>query len=113
MSKYLLAIKRLNSIKIEGLEKLNRVIISSSLLISLSSVLEAAVLVGLVAFATDSVTSGGLEKPSIIIICVALRLVTILGGSFVMARDSKKVRESLSLAMLRRFDKLPGLVEQH
>ena len=107
MAKYLLAIKRLYSIKIEGLEKLNRVIISSSLLISLSSVLEAAVLVGLVAFATDAVTSGGLEKPSIIIICVALRLVTVLGGSFVMARDSKKVRESLSLAMLQRFNKLP------
>jgi len=107
LAKYLLIIKRLFSLRVEGLGRLNRVMISSSLLFSLSSLLEAAVLIGLVAFATDSVTSQGLEKPSTVIICIALRLVTALGATFVMARDSRQVRETLSLTMLERFNTLP------
>lgn len=79
----------------------------SGLLVSAASLLEATILIGLVAFAAGSEVPLGLGSPRLITACILLRLAAAYGGAYITARDSKKIREALSLTTLERFSHLP------
>ena len=107
MGRYLLAVKRLYAPRHQALRRIGRVLMLSGFLVSAASLLEATVLVGLVAFAAGSEVPLGLNTPSLISACILLRFAAAYGGAYITAQDSKKVREALSLTTLERFSHLP------
>lgn len=102
-------VKTVFTFKVRPLRNFGRAVIWSSMLASLSSLLEAGILIGLVALAADTPSPFGLDSTIVVASLILVRLAAAFGGAFVTAKDSKNVREELSLTTLENFRHLPWL----